>query len=87
MPAQRRVEEASKFVRGHAATETGAMWDARLKRRYVWMLAMNRVVKVTIIQRLHDKNFYTESVVFSLIYPVSSFIRTAIASLPESFKI
>ena len=33
------------------------MWDAQLKSRYVWMLAMNSVVKVTFIKRVHDKRF------------------------------
>ena len=54
MPAQERVEGESKCARGHAATETGAMWDAQLKSRYVLMFAMNRVVKVT---NIHDNTY------------------------------
>ena len=61
VPAQRRVGEARRSAKDHAITETGAMWDAQSNSRFVLMLAMNRVVKVTIIQRLHDKKFlYSE---------------------------
>ena len=52
MPAQGRVEEASKFVRDHAATDIGAKWDAKKNRDFVLTLAMNRVVQVIIYERL-----------------------------------